>query len=175
MKKTDPITGLHRQAAGDTATQDLQRMNASTQQKQREPRAGHRMWRLWLPGICGLGIVIGGAFLVRSRGAGTGNGDATSNAVAHAVTPPTASAIASAVTEVSMRNLQFHPVAVKLRPGDVVEWRNDDLVPHTASSASFSSGTIVAGQSWRHTFTNAGKFPYVCSFHPQMKGVVIVK
>jgi len=26
-----------------------------------------------------------------------------------------------------------------------------------------------------HTFTDAGNFPYVCTFHPQMKGVVIVK
>ena len=160
MKKTDPIT------------EDVQGMKASIQQEQREPRAGHGMWRLWLPGICGIGIVIGGALLVRSRGSSdTGNGNAPSSAVAPVVAP----AVASAAAQVSMRNLQFYPVTLELKPGDVVEWRNDDLVPHTATSASFNSGTIVAGQSWRHTFTNAGKFPYVCSFHPQMKGVVIVK
>jgi plastocyanin len=150
-------------------------VKASILQKQRKPRAGRGMWRLWLLGICGLGIVIGES-LVRSRGAsGTGNGDSTSNAVPHAITPSGARAIPSAVTEVSMRNLQFNPVTLELKQGDVVEWTNDDLVPHTVTSASFSSGTIIAGQSWRHTFTNAGNFPYVCTFHPQMKGVVIVR
>jgi plastocyanin len=74
-----------------------------------------------------------------------------------------------------MRNLQFYPVNIEVKKGEAVEWKNDDLVPHTATSASFDSGTIVSGQSWRHTFTDAGNFPYVCTFHPQMKGVVIVK
>jgi plastocyanin len=74
-----------------------------------------------------------------------------------------------------MRSLQFYPTNIEVTKGEVVEWKNDDLVPHTATSASFSSGTIVSGQSWRHTFTDAGNFPYVCTFHPRMKGVVIVK
>jgi len=139
-------------------------VNASIQRKQREPRASHGMLRLWFLGICGLAIVIGGAFLVRSRGSsGTGDDDAP------------AIAVASSVAQVSMRNLQFYPVNIEVKRGDAVEWENDDLVPHTATSASFDSGTIVSGQSWRHTFTDAGNFPYVCTFHPQMKGVVIVK
>ena len=168
MKTNDPITDLHRQGMNSAATGDVQNVHASIHREKREPHDGRGMWRLWLLGICGLAIVIGGAFLVRSGGSsGTGDGGAAPNAVAPA--------IASAVTQVSMRNLQFYPVTLQLKQGDVVEWKNDDLVPHTATSASFNSGTIIAGQSWRHTFTDVGKFPYVCSFHPQMKGVVIVK
>ena len=126
------------------------------------------MLRLWLLGICGLAIVIGGAFLVRSRGSsGTGDDDVPAKAIAPDV--------ASSVAQVSIRHLQFYPVNIEVKKGDAVEWKSDDLVPHTATSASFDSGTIVSGQSWRHTFTNAGNFPYVCTFHPQMKGVVIVK
>ena len=153
---------------GYAATEDVQNVNASIQRKQREPRAGNGMLRLWLLGICGLVIVIGGAFLVRSRGSsGTGDDDAPAKAVALAV--------ASSVAQVSMRDLQFYPATIEVKKGDVVEWKNDDLVPHTATSASFDSGTIVSGQSWRHTFTDGGNFPYACTFHPQMKGVVIVK
>jgi plastocyanin len=153
---------------GYAATEDVQNVNASIQRKQREPRAGHGMLRLWLLGICGFVIVIGGAFLVRSRGSsGTGDDDAPAKAVALAV--------ASSVAQVSMRDLQFYPATIEVRKGDMVEWKNDDLVPHTATSVSFNSGTIVSGQSWRHTFTHAGNFPYVCTFHPQMKGVVIVE
>lgn len=153
---------------GYAATEDVQNVNASIQRRQRETRASHGMLRLWLLGICGLAIVIGGALLVRSRGSsGTGDDDAPARAVAPAV--------ASSVAQVSMRNLQFYPVNIEVKKGEAVEWKNDDLVPHTATSASFDSGTIVSGQSWRHTFTDAGNFPYVCTFHPQMKGVVIVK
>jgi plastocyanin len=143
-------------------------VNASIQQKGNRPRAGQGTLRIWLPAICGLAIILGGAFLVGSRGSSdTGNDSAPANAVAPAV--------ASNVTQVSMRNLQFSPVTVEVKKGDVVEWKNDDLVPHTATSAAFDSGTIISGKSWRHTFTNAGKFSYICTFHPAMKGVVNIK
>lgn len=140
-------------------------MSASIQRKRRKPRAGHGMLRLGLLGICGLAIIIGGACSRDSSGTGDGNAPAK----------PIESSVASAVVQVSVKNLQFDPVTIEVKKGDVVEWKNDDLVPHTATSASFNSGTIVSGQLWRHTFTDAGNFPYVCTFHPQMKGVVIVK
>ncbi len=82
---------------------------------------------------------------------------------------------ALAVVKVSMRNMQFYPQSLKVKKGTVVEWKNDDVVPHTATSASFDSGTLTAGKSWRHTFTKAGEFSYTCTFHPMMKGVVTVK
>jgi plastocyanin len=82
---------------------------------------------------------------------------------------------ALAVVKVSMRNMQFYPQSLKVKKGTVVEWKNDDLVPHTATSASFDSGSLGRGKSWRHTFTKAGQFSYACTFHPTMTGVVIVK
>jgi len=82
---------------------------------------------------------------------------------------------APAVVKVSMRNAQFYPRTLRIRKGDVVEWKNDDLVPHTATSASFDSGSMNPGTAWRHTFTKAGQFAYVCTFHPTMTGVVVVK
>jgi plastocyanin len=87
----------------------------------------------------------------------------------------TANSGALAIVKVSMRNMQFYPQNLKVKKGTVVEWKNDDLVPHTATSASFDSGTLGPGKSWRHTFTKAGQFSYVCAFHPTMTGVVIVK
>jgi len=169
MKTNDPVTVRPRQGVSDVATEDAQNVHASRRRERRESRDGRGMFRIRLLGIGGLAvIIIWAVFLVRSRDfTGKGDGGALSKAVAPA--------IASAVTQVSMRNLQFYPVTIELKQGDVVEWKNDDLVPHTATSASFNSGTIIVGQSWRHTFTDAGKFPYVCSFHPQMKGLVIIK
>jgi plastocyanin len=82
---------------------------------------------------------------------------------------------ARAIVKVSMRNMQFYPRTLKIKKGDVVEWKNDDLVPHTATSASFDSGSMNPGTSWRHTFTKAGQVAYVCTFHPTMTGVVVVR
>ena len=50
--------------------------------------------------------------------------------------------------------------------------------PHTITSqgaGDLSSGSIDAGASWRYTFTEAGSFQYYCTFHPEMKGTVVVK
>src|SRR5574338_661661 len=82
---------------------------------------------------------------------------------------------APVIVKVSMRNMQFSPNTLRVRKGTVVEWKNDDIVPHTATSASFDSGSLVPGKAWRHTFTQAGQFPYGCTFPPTMTGAVIVK
>ena len=82
---------------------------------------------------------------------------------------------ALAIVKVSMRNMQFSPKRLRVKKGTVVEWRNDDIVPHTATSRSFDSGSLGPGKSWRHTFTAAGRFQYTCTFHPLMTGVIIVK
>jgi plastocyanin len=168
MKTNDPIRNLHRQGVNSAEKEDAQNVHASIHPGKTESRPGPGMLRLWLLGICGLAIIIGGALLVSSRDfRDKGDGGAASNAVPPAPAPDSA--------QVSIQNLQFYPVTIAVKKGDVVEWKNDDLVAHTASSASFNSGTIVSGQSWRHTFTDTGNFPYACTFHPQMKGVIIVK
>jgi plastocyanin len=74
--------------------------------------------------------------------------------------------------------LKFWPDTIKVKAGDVVEWTNNDLTPHTATSPGereLESGSINAGASWRHTFSKPGTFAYFCTFHPEMKGVVVVR
>ncbi len=60
--------------------------------------------------------------------------------------------------------------------GSTVTWRNAGEAPHTvtAEDGSFDSEMIAAGASWARTFETAGTFRYVCSFHPEMEGVVEV-
>lgn len=85
------------------------------------------------------------------------------------------SADAPVVIEVKMKNMEFSPATVEIKKGDVVEWKNEDITPHTATASSFDSGSIETGESWRKTFTEAGNVSYACTFHPTMKGAVIVK
>ena len=121
--------------------------------------------RFWIAGICGVLIAGGAACSDCSEKA-----DRTDATPARPATAPT-----SGMKTVSMQNIQFSLQTVEIKRGDVVEWKNDDLVPHTATSASFDSGTLNPGESWRHTFNEAGVFPYACAFHSHMKGVVVVK
>ncbi|MFL6590986.1 MAG: cupredoxin family copper-binding protein [Chthoniobacterales bacterium] len=80
-----------------------------------------------------------------------------------------------AVVQVRIRNMQFSPTHLEIRKGDIVEWTNADLTPHTATSAGFDSGSIDPDKSWRRTFIDPGEFPYFCTFHPDMKATVVVK
>lgn len=82
---------------------------------------------------------------------------------------------APAVVHVVMRNMKFDPATVEVKTGDVVEWKNEDITPHTATSTSFDSASIDPDKSWKHTFVEPGNFPYNCTFHPDMKAVVTVK
>jgi plastocyanin len=82
------------------------------------------------------------------------------------------------VTPVIIRLVKFSPETIEVKIGQTVEWANNDLTPHTVTSqgrGDLNSGSIDAGASWRHTFTQAGSFPYYCTFHPEMKGTVVVR
>jgi plastocyanin len=69
-----------------------------------------------------------------------------------------------------------NPLVVSL--GSTVMWTNNDSMPHTvtSSSSAFDSGSMASGQTFSHTFTIAGDYPYFCSIHGQssMNGVVRV-
>jgi nitrite reductase (NO-forming) len=66
---------------------------------------------------------------------------------------------------------------LQIEVGDTVTWINeDDAMLHTATAVdgSFDSGLLRTGESWSHTFTEAGEFEYLCTPHPWMRAKVIV-
>lgn len=83
-----------------------------------------------------------------------------------------------AVHTVTIDATAFTPASLSIRAGDTVRWVNKDVIPHTATArqkGGFDSGTLGAGKSWEHRFQTTGEFPYVCTFHPTMKGTLRVK
>lgn len=78
---------------------------------------------------------------------------------------------------VILRDIAFKPGEITVEVGDTVTWRFEDKgIPHdvTAKDDSFKSETMDAG-TFRHTFDEPGKYEYLCSLHPAMKGVVEVR
>jgi len=77
---------------------------------------------------------------------------------------------------VTIDGLRYQPESLTVTVGDSVVWVNQDPFPHTATSAgAFDSHTIDVGKSWTYKTTTAGTFAYACTFHPTMKGTLVVK
>ena len=78
---------------------------------------------------------------------------------------------------VTIDGSSFQPAVVSIASGDRIVWVNRDMFPHTATSRAggFDSKAILAGKSWSTRPAARGTFPYVCAFHPTMKGTVEVR
>ena len=82
---------------------------------------------------------------------------------------------------VVIRDFEFEPATVTVHVGDTVEWKNDDIVPHTATAddetqkPAFDSGSIHKRAVWRYVAKRKGTYNYSCTFHPNMKGKLIVQ
>src|SRR5215218_3163688 len=86
----------------------------------------------------------------------------------------TAVAVSKKAGSVSMLDFSFSPATVSIGVGESVTWTNNGQQDHTATGSGFDTGTVPPGGSATETFNSAGNFPYVCNFHPQMKGTVQV-
>ena len=74
------------------------------------------------------------------------------------------------VVTIEIRGFKFVPERPRLRPGDIVLWRNMDIVPHTATAkdGSWSSGKIGPNAEWQTVVTGDMNGDYYCKFHKNM-------
>jgi plastocyanin len=80
--------------------------------------------------------------------------------------------------QVSMEGIAFNPGEITVKVGDTVTWTNNDSVGHDVTGDDFSSGDaggLSSGETFEHTFDEAGTFDYVCTVHPGMEGTVTVE
>jgi plastocyanin len=84
---------------------------------------------------------------------------------------------APVVHKVAIDGFEFRPPVATVKLGDTVEWGNADPVPHTATAkdAGLDSGVIAAGKAFRFTAKRKGRYDYVCTLHPTMKGTLVVE
>lgn len=70
----------------------------------------------------------------------------------------------------------YRPNPVRARVGQSIIWFNHDSDPHdvTADGGAFASGPIAADGFYRLIARKPGRYPYFCTLHPDMHGVVIV-
>jgi glucose/arabinose dehydrogenase/plastocyanin len=95
------------------------------------------------------------------------------------------SRLRAATVIVKMVDFSFQPANATINVGDTVTWTNASPSQHTATSGAnppagdglWDSGTLLQGQTYSHTFTTSGAFPYFCVFHYGfgMTGTITVK
>jgi plastocyanin len=78
---------------------------------------------------------------------------------------------------VALRGMRYVPATLVVNVGDTVVWKNEDIVPHTATDRgkAFDSGSIEPGASWSYTANRKGTYLYYCAYHPNTKGKLIVR
>lgn len=70
--------------------------------------------------------------------------------------------------------------SITIDQGDIVTWTWADTAPHTVTSnaggaESFASAQLTGnGQTFSHTFANAGATSYKCNVHAMMTGTITV-
>lgn len=76
---------------------------------------------------------------------------------------------------VTIRQMAFGPVPARLRIGDSIEWVNDDIFLHSATSKDGGFDvTLKPRARVRMALTRAGTFAFVCRYHPGMGGRLVV-
>lgn len=76
---------------------------------------------------------------------------------------------------VEMKGFGFVPDTVEAAVGDTLVWKNEDIVPHAVAGGDLESASIAPDSSWRYVVRERGTVPYLCPFHPTMKGTLVVR
>lgn len=108
----------------------------------------------------------------------TGNYSAIAQAAASGAT------VSMAKGSQSVDNPEFYiPAETTVKAGETVTWKNDDTAIHTATSGKdatpdgkFDTSLISPGQSSKPIAipNEPGQYPYFCTLHPWMTGMITI-
>jgi plastocyanin len=75
-----------------------------------------------------------------------------------------------------MKDVAFTPANITVHVGDRVAWTNGDIVAHTATSQQGGFDVNVPpGKRGSAVMGRPGSFDYICRYHPNMKGQIVVQ
>ena len=85
-----------------------------------------------------------------------------------------------AVVQIVIDQAAFSVLKKPIAVGDIVEWVNNDVVDHTATEkvpekARGWDAVVRVGRKVRVEMKKPGTIDYVCRFHPNMTGQIVVR
>jgi len=128
-------------------------------------------------------IAIVAAAAALSVGGCGGNEGSTASKPAPAATAtstPTPSATTASggdETTVKIVDFEYEPKTVSVTTGSRITWENEDAANHTVTFEKEPGdlGNVDPRKKLKSSFESAGRFAYVCQYHPSMKGTVVVQ
>ena len=82
--------------------------------------------------------------------------------------------------DVNVEDFKYGPPEVRVAAGGTVTFVNRDRADHTATTsesaaAEFDTGRLATGDSKPVKLSEPGRYAYICTFHPYMKGTVVAE
>jgi len=100
----------------------------------------------------------------------------SSSSPSSASSPTSAANVTITITGIN-GNMSFNPPSATMTVGQTVAWVNADSITHdpVQDGGAWDAGAIAGGAtSTPLKMASAGTFPYHCSIHPSMVGVLTV-
>lgn len=122
-------------------------------------------------------IVATAICLMTATTAACGSSESGPSPTATTQIPLTSSAVDAVSAMITITNYSFaNPVAVK--PGAEIAVKNQDAVEHTVTSDTGGEFDSEATENGSATFTaptTPGSYPFHCTYHSSMRGVLVVQ
>lgn len=105
-----------------------------------------------------------------------GSSSSSTGGTAPAAAAPASQGKAETI-EIKVNEMSFSPAMVTAHVGDTISWVNVGAIPHTVTAAdgSFDKTPIAPGERYNWVVTKEGTINYVCSYHPGMNGMLMLK
>lgn len=107
-------------------------------------------------------------------------GGGTSSATGGRTTPAAAAPASQGATktiEIKVNEMSFSPTMVTAHVGDTISWVNVGVIPHTvtANDGTFDKTPLAPGERFNWVVNKEGTVNYVCTYHPGMDGMLMLK
>lgn len=78
---------------------------------------------------------------------------------------------------VVIKNFMFSPMALTVKAGSTVTWKNLDGEPHTVvnDAGMFRSAALDQDDTFQFTFDKPGVYKVFCGIHPNMRATITVQ
>ncbi|WP_234436786.1 cupredoxin domain-containing protein [Streptomyces maremycinicus] len=124
-------------------------------------------------------LALGAAAVLLATACSDGTDEPASTSPSPATSSSSPSSPTAGTKTITMEDFAFSPANPEVRAGEKITVVNKDSAAHTVTATegdAFDTGTISGGKSG--TFTapaKVGEYDFVCTFHPNMTGTLIVR
>ena len=85
--------------------------------------------------------------------------------------------VAATPNAIVIKNFMFSPMALTVKAGTTVTWKNLDGEPHTVvnDAGMFRSAALDQDDTFQFRFDKPGVYKIFCGIHPNMKATITVE